>query len=65
MVMKILRKKRVNVFRESIRKLRYEIETSQKKIFPFTSTKKNRGKVTLIQALGYSIRLELKENLNR
>ena len=56
-------KKRVNVFRESIRKLRYEIENSGKKIFLFTSTKKNQGKTTLIQALGYSMSLSKKKIL--
>ena len=34
-----IEKKRSNVFRESIRKLRYEIEISGRKIFLFTSTK--------------------------
>ena len=58
-----IEKKRVNVFRESIRKLRYEIETSEKKIFLFTSTKKNQGKTTLIQALGYSMSLSKKKIL--
>ena len=46
---------RSNVFRESIRKLRYEIETSGKKIVLFTSTRKGQGKTTLIQALAYSM----------
>lgn len=47
-------KQRSNVFRESIRKLRYEIERTRKKIFLFTSTQKGQGKTTLIQALSYS-----------
>jgi polysaccharide biosynthesis transport protein len=47
--------KRHNVFRESLRKLRYEIESSGKKVFLFTSTKKGQGKTTLIQALSYSL----------
>jgi Mrp family chromosome partitioning ATPase/uncharacterized protein involved in exopolysaccharide biosynthesis len=47
--------KRHNVFRESLRKLRYEIESSGKKIFLFTSTKKGQGKTTLIQALAFSM----------
>lgn len=46
---------RDNIFRESLRKLRYEIETSGKKSFLFTSTKKGEGKTTLIQALSYSL----------
>lgn len=55
--------KRNNIFRESIRKLRYEIETSGKKIFLFTSTKKGQGKTTLIQALSYSMSLSKKKVL--
>jgi Mrp family chromosome partitioning ATPase/uncharacterized protein involved in exopolysaccharide biosynthesis len=54
---------RGNVFRESIRKLRYEIETSGKKIVLFTSTKKGQGKTTLIQALSYSMSLSKKKIL--
>ena len=58
-----LEKHRNNVFRESIRKLRYEIETSGKKIFLFTSTKKGMGKTTLIQALSYSLSISKKKIL--
>lgn len=54
---------RNNTFRESLRKLRYEIETSGKKIFLFTSTKKGQGKTTLIQALSYSMSLSKKRVL--
>ncbi len=56
-------KERHNVFRESLRKLRYEIETSGKKIFLFTSTKKGEGKTTLIQALSFSMSLSKKKVL--
>lgn len=56
-------KKRSNVFRESIRKLRYEVEKSGHKIFLFTSTKKGMGKTTLIQALSYSFSLSNKKVL--
>jgi Mrp family chromosome partitioning ATPase len=56
-------KKRNNVFRESLRKLRYEIEASGKKTFLFTSTKKGEGKTTLIQALSYSFSLSKKKVL--
>ncbi|MFL5742643.1 MAG: Wzz/FepE/Etk N-terminal domain-containing protein [Flavisolibacter sp.] len=52
-----------NAFRESIRKLRYEIENTGKKIFLFTSTKKGQGKTTLIQALSYSMSLSKKKIL--
>ena len=54
---------RQNVFRESLRKLRYEIERSGKKIFLFTSAKKGEGKTTLIQALSYSMSLSKKKIL--
>lgn len=47
--------RRSNVFRESIRKLRFEVESSGKKIFLFTSARKGEGKTTLIQALAYSL----------
>jgi polysaccharide biosynthesis transport protein len=53
----------MNVFRESLRKLRYEIEMSGKKIFLFTSTKKGEGKTTLIQALSYSMSMSKKRIL--
>lgn len=56
-------KRRDNVFRESIRKLRYEIEKGDKKIYLFTSTKKGQGKTTLIQALAYSMSLSKKRIL--
>jgi polysaccharide biosynthesis transport protein len=55
--------KRNNTFRESLRKLRYEIEVSGKKVFLFTSTKKGQGKTTLIQALSYSMSLSKKRVL--
>jgi len=56
-------KNKHNVFRESIRKLRYEIESSGKNIFLFASTKKGQGKTTLIQALSYSLSLSKKKIL--
>ena len=56
-------KNRNNVFRESLRKLRYEIEHSGKKVFLFTSTRKGQGKTTLIQALSYSFSLSKKKVL--
>src|SRR6185436_3674117 len=56
-------KNRSNIFRESIRKLRYEIERSGKKVFLFTSTKKGQGKTTLIMALSYSMSLSKKKVL--
>jgi Mrp family chromosome partitioning ATPase len=58
-----IEKQRNNVFRESLRKLRYEIESSGKKTFLFTSTKKGMGKTTLIQALSYSMSLSKKKIL--
>ncbi len=54
---------RQNIFRESIRKLRYEIETSGKRIFLFASTKKGEGKTTLIQMLAFSLSLNKKKVL--
>ena len=54
---------RNNTFRESLRKLRYEVEMSGKKVFLFTSTKKGQGKTTIIQALSYSMSLSKKRVL--
>ena len=56
-------KRRGNVFRESIRKLRYEIERSGKQIFLFTSTQKGQGKTTLIMAVSYSLCMSRKNIL--
>lgn len=56
-------KNRENKFRESLRKFRYEVENSGKKVFLFTSTKKGQGKTTLIQALAYSLSLSKKKVL--
>lgn len=56
-------KRRNNQFRESIRKLRFEVERSGKKTFLFTSTRKGEGKTTLIQALAYSMSLSKKKVL--
>ena len=55
--------KRHNQFRESLRKLRFEVENSGKKIFLFASTKKGEGKTTLIQALSYSLSMSKKRIL--
>lgn len=54
---------RQNVFRESIRKLRFEVESSGKRIFLFASTKKGEGKTTLIQMLAFSLSLNKKRVL--
>jgi succinoglycan biosynthesis transport protein ExoP len=55
--------KRENVFRELLRKLRYQIENSGFKIILFTSTKSGAGKTTLVQALAYSLSLSKKKVL--
>lgn len=54
---------RDNIFRELLRKLRYEIENSGKKIFLFTSTEPSQGKTTLIQSIAYSLSLSKKRVL--
>ncbi|HLI93350.1 MAG TPA: AAA family ATPase, partial [Puia sp.] len=54
---------RQNVFRESIRKLRYEVENSGKRVFLVASTKKGEGKTTLIQMLAFSLSLNKKRVL--
>ncbi len=55
--------KRKNTFRELLRKLRFEIDTSGNKIFLFTSTKHGEGKTTLMQALAYCLHLSKKKVL--
>ena len=50
-------KQRDDTFRELLRKIRFEVENSGKKIFLFTSTEPQQGKTTLIQALSYSLSL--------
>jgi len=54
---------RHNVFRELLRKLRYEIESSRKRIILFTSTEPGQGKTTLMQALAFSLSLSKKKVL--
>ncbi|MBW8686718.1 exopolysaccharide transport family protein [Chitinophaga rhizophila] len=56
-------KQRQNTFRELLRKLRYEIESSGKKSFLITSTESRQGKTTLTQALAYSLSLSNKNVL--
>lgn len=54
---------RENSFKENIRKMRYEIEASGKKIIMLTSTEPSQGKTTLTQALAYSLSLGKKRVL--
>jgi polysaccharide biosynthesis transport protein len=56
-------KNKHNLFRESLRKLRYEVENSGKKIILFASTKKGQGKTTLIMSLAHSMSLSKKKIL--
>ncbi|GEP88888.1 Uncharacterized protein involved in exopolysaccharide biosynthesis [Chitinophaga terrae (ex Kim and Jung 2007)] len=56
-------RKRMNSFRELLRKLRFEIESSGKSIFLFTSTNSQQGKTTLVQAVAYSLSLSNKRVL--
>jgi Mrp family chromosome partitioning ATPase/uncharacterized protein involved in exopolysaccharide biosynthesis len=58
-----LKKHNKLVFRELLRKLRFEMEHSGKKIFLFTSTKPREGKSTIIKALAYSLSLSKKRVL--
>jgi len=54
---------RSNTFREFLRKFRYEIEKSKKRVILFTSTEPQQGKTTLIQALALSLSLSKKKIL--
>jgi succinoglycan biosynthesis transport protein ExoP len=58
-----LKKHNTATFRELLRKLRFEMENSGKKIFLFTSTKPREGKSTIIKALAYSLSLSRKSIL--
>jgi succinoglycan biosynthesis transport protein ExoP len=51
------------VFRENLRKLRFEIESSQAKIFLVTSARPGEGKSTIIKALAHSLSLSKKKVL--
>lgn len=54
---------RSNEFRELLRKFRYEIESSGKRIILFSSTEPQQGKTTLIQAMAFSLSLSKKKVL--
>lgn len=58
-----LKKHNTALFRELLRKLRFEMEYSGKKTFLFTSTKSGEGKSTIIKALAYSLSLSHKRVL--
>ncbi|MEO6868693.1 MAG: Wzz/FepE/Etk N-terminal domain-containing protein [Ginsengibacter sp.] len=51
------------LFKNNIRKFRYEIQESANKTFLFTSTRKGSGKSTIIKALGASMLLNKKRVL--
>ncbi|PWT97807.1 MAG: hypothetical protein C5B52_13255 [Bacteroidetes bacterium] len=51
------------VFKEHLRKLRFEIDSSSRKVFLFTSTKTGEGKSTIIEALATSLYLSKKKVL--
>ena len=55
--------RRDSTFLELMRKLRYEVESSNKKIFLFTSTEPQQGKTALVQALSYILSLGKKRVL--
>jgi Mrp family chromosome partitioning ATPase/uncharacterized protein involved in exopolysaccharide biosynthesis len=52
-----------NLFVENLRKLRYELEKSGKKIFLVTSTQPKQGKTTIIEALAHSLSITKKKVL--
>jgi len=54
---------RNNAFRELLRKLRYEVEMSGKRVIMFTSTEPQQGKTTLLQSLAFSLSLSNKKIL--
>ncbi|NML19336.1 AAA family ATPase [Pseudoflavitalea sp. G-6-1-2] len=58
-----VRKDEDNLFVENLRKLRYELEKSGRKVILITSTKPNEGKTTVIEALAHSLSLTRKKVL--
>ncbi|HEU0065227.1 MAG TPA: AAA family ATPase [Flavisolibacter sp.] len=54
---------KVKLFRQNLRKLRFELENSGKKIFLITSAKQKEGKSTIIQALAATVLLSNKRVL--
>lgn len=58
-----LKKKDHRIFRENLKKLRFEIENSKCKVFLFTSTRPGEGKSTIIQALSSAIALSKRKVL--
>lgn len=58
-----MKKYNTAAFRELLRKLRFEMEHSGKKIFLFTSSRAGEGKSTIIKALAYSLSLSHKRVL--
>lgn len=57
------RKENETIFVENLRKLRYEIENSGKKIFLFTSNRPKEGKTTIMEALANGLSLSKKKVL--
>lgn len=57
------RKEPETIFVENLRKLRYEIESSGKKIFLFTSNRPKEGKTTIMEALANGLSLSKKKVL--
>jgi len=53
----------LEVFKESVRSLRHEIEQTDKKAFLFTSTKEQQGKTFLIIMLAHALTLKGKRIL--
>ena len=60
---KIQKNEQENIFRDLIRKIRFEIENSGKKTILFTSSAPRVGKTTLIHALSYALSLGKKKVL--
>jgi succinoglycan biosynthesis transport protein ExoP len=52
-----------NIFKNNIRKLRFELLNSEKKVFLFTSSQSGTGKSTIIEALSTSLTLSKKKVL--
>jgi succinoglycan biosynthesis transport protein ExoP len=52
-----------SLFREQLRKIRFEIENNKHKVYLFTSARQGEGKSTIIKALAYSLSMSQKKVL--
>ncbi|HRN91680.1 MAG TPA: hypothetical protein PLE75_05310 [Ferruginibacter sp.] len=62
-ILEDLKGKKYNAFKNNIRKLRFEVLNSNRKVFLFTSTRRKTGKTTVIESLSAGLLLSKKRVL--